>query len=393
MDFLQKELDQINSLGLYRSPRIISTPQEPEIIVKGKKMLLLASNNYLGLANHFRLKEKAIEVINYWGTGTGASRLVSGSTDIHRQLERQLASFKEQEEAIIFNTGYMANVGVISSLMGPEDIIYSDELNHASIIDGIRLSKATVRIFKHSDLANLETLLREESLNSIKGKRLIVTDGVFSMDGDLALLPDLVRLKKEYNCLLMIDDAHGTGVLGEKGKGTAEYFQIENGIDIHLGTLSKALGTEGGYVTGSRPLIEYLYNKARPFIFSTAIAPGSIGAGLAALEVLGDEPWRISELHKNAEYLRKGLRDIGLEVPQGITPIIPVVIGSNEETLSFSHSLEELGILAPAIRPPTVPEGTGRIRVTVMATHTKEHLDKAIEVFKIVSKKLGLSKV
>lgn len=386
MDFLREELDKISKQGLYRQLRSITTPQEPIIKMNDREMLLLASNNYLGLANHPKLKERAIKAVEDWGTGTGASRLVSGNNILHEELEEKLSHFKGHEGAIIFNTGFMANVGVISSLMGPEDTIFSDELNHASIIDGVRLSKAKLNVYKHNDIKDLE-----EKLKTNDGSRkLIVTDGVFSMDGDIALLPELVELKEKYDCILMIDDAHGTGVLGEKGQGTAEFYNLDNGIDIHLGTLSKALGAEGGYVTGSRNLIEYLRNRARTFIFSTAIAPSSVGAAIASLEVLEEEAWRIGKLKENVQYLRMGLRDVGFDVPMGHTPIIPVVIGSNENTLLFSKELEILGILAPAIRPPTVPEGTGRIRTTVMATHSKEQLDKAIEAFKLTGKKIGL---
>lgn len=386
MDFIKQELDKLKEQGLYRQLKIISSAAEPIIKVNGKEMLLLASNNYLGLANHPKLRERAVKTIEKWGTGTGASRSVSGSTSLHEELEEKLAQFKGHEGAIIFNTGYMANVGVISSLMGPDDTIFIDKLNHASIIDGARLSKAKLRVYKHNDIKDLEKKLK----TTYKGRKLIVTDGVFSMDGDIVLLPEIVELKKKYDCILMIDDAHSTGVLGEKGKGTAEYYNLMDGVDIHLGTLSKALGTEGGFVTGSSDLIDYLRNKARTFIYSTAIAPSTIGAAIASLEVIVEEAWRISRLNENAQYLRMGLRDIGFEIPLGHTPIIPVLIGSNENTLIFSKELEELGILAPAIRPPTVPKGTGRIRVTVMADHSQEQLERAIEAFKKTGRKLRL---
>jgi 8-amino-7-oxononanoate synthase len=390
MEFYKEELNKLANLGLYRSLSKITSPQEAEVEVDNRKMLLFASNNYLGLANHPKLKAGAIRAINTWGAGSGASRLVTGNTALHEELETKLAAFKGHEGAILFNTGYMANVGVISSLMGSEDIIFSDELNHASIIDGIRLSKAKVVVYKHNDISDLETKLKLVNQGNTIGKKLIVTDGVFSMDGDIALLKELVDLKNRYGGLLMVDDAHGTGVLGEHGRGTAEYYGVSKEVDINLGTLSKALGGEGGYVTGSKELIEYLHNKARTFIFSTAQMPAAIGAGIAALEVIQEEKWRITQLRDNAAYLRKNIEKLGFNVPEGSTPIIPVIIGSNHDTLNFSKGLNEEGLLVPAIRPPTVPEGTGRLRITVMATHTKEHLDQAIALFSKIGRETGV---
>ncbi len=376
---LKAELKNITDRGLHRRLRCVEGPQGPELTIDGKTMLVFASNNYLGLANHPRLIEQAVETTKKWGTGSGASRLITGNTALHQGLEKRIARFKGQEKAILFNTGYMANLGVLTSVVGPGDTIFSDELNHASIIDGTRSSRAAVRVYKHNDMDDLGNKLKRDT-----GKRkLIVTDGLFSMDGDLAPLPELVELKERHGAVLMVDDAHGTGVLGDCGTGIAEHFHMEGKVDINMGTLSKALGTEGGFVAGEENLINFLRNRARTFIFSTAIAPGSVGAALAAFDVLADEPWRIERLRENARFLRRGLGNIGLNVPQGISPIIPVIIGSNEDTLLFGRNLEEQGIFVPAIRPPSVPENTGRLRVTVMATHTREQLERALAAFEI----------
>lgn len=380
------ELERIKKEGLYRYTQRVDGPQGPEMIIGGKKFLVFASNNYLGLADHPEIKRRAIETIERFGTGSGASRLITGSTAVHEEFESRIASFKGGERALLFNTGYMANLGLISSLAGPKDVIFSDRLNHASIIDGARLSKAEVVVYEHLDLADLE-----EKLSRADGKRaLIVSDGVFSMDGDIAPLGNLVKLRDRYNCLLMIDDAHGTGVLGGTGRGISEHFEIHSGIDVHMGTMSKALGADGGFAVGSSELVEFLVNSARPFIFSTAISPGSVGAAIAALDVLEKETWRIERLRENSQYFRKGLQGIGLNVPNGITPIIPVLIGTNRDTLAFSEVLKTMGIFSPAMRPPTVPEGSGRIRVTIMATHTCGQMDTALDAFERAGKETGI---
>jgi 8-amino-7-oxononanoate synthase len=385
-NLFSNELGRIKKEGLYRHMQRVEGPQCPEMMIGGRNFLVFAGNNYLGLANHPEIKRRAIETIGRYGTGSGASRLITGSMAVHEEFESRIASFKSGERALLFNTGYMANLGLISSLVGPKDVIFSDRLNHASIIDGARLSQAEVVVYKHLDMADLE-----EKLSLADGKTgFIVSDGVFSMDGDIAPLGNLVKLRDRFNCLLMIDDAHGTGVLGKTGRGTSEHFDIHTGIDVNMGTVSKALGVEGGFAVGSSELVEFLINVARPFIFSTSMSPGSVGAAIAALDVLEKETWRVELLQENSQYFRKGLQGIGLNVPNGITPIIPVLIGTNCDTLAFSEVLKTLGIFSPAIRPPTVPEGSGRIRVTIMAAHTHRQMDAALDAFERAGKEIGI---
>jgi len=412
MDFLDEELRKIKDRDMYRHLRRVEGPQGPSLLINGKEMLSLASNNYLGLADHPFVIQRTIDAVEKWGTGSGASRLITGNTSVHEALEERIARFKGTEASILFNTGFMANLGILTSLMGPGDTIFSDELNHASIIDGTRLSRAEVVVYNHRDLEDLELKLRKHEDGKRGGRggkedarkgsgvdtrnpnrKLIVTDGVFSMDGTIAPLPGLVELKEQFNAILMVDDAHGTGVMGENGKGTSEHFGLpcgSGGVDINMGTLSKAMGSEGGFVAGSRGLIDFLRNRARSFIFTTAIAPGSAAASLASFKVLEQESWRISILRENAALLRDGLREMGFRVSEGITPIIPVIIGSSKDTLEFSKELEEKGIFVPAIRPPTVREGTGRLRATVMATHTREQLEWALDVFGKAGRKIGI---
>lgn len=384
---IKEQLADIRRQGLFRELKTLSGPQEPVVVKDGRECLLMASNGYLGLAAHKEVIAASLEATAKFGTGSGGSRLISGNTFLHEELENALADFKGTEAAIVFNTGYMANLGVISSLAGQGDVIFSDELNHASIIDGCRLSRAKVKVYRHGDLGHLENLLAEEPPG---GRKLIVTDGVFSMDGDIAPLPGIVKLAGEYGAMVMVDDAHGTGVLGAKGRGTAEYFGLKDQVDIQMGTLSKALGSEGGFVTGSKELIQYLRNRARPFIFSTGLAPGVVAAALAALKVVELEPWRRERLKENAGRLREGLKAMGYKVIPTETPIIPVLVGEAETTLALARALDEGGVFAPAIRPPTVPPGTCRIRVTVMASHTAGHIDRALDIFREAGRKVGL---
>ncbi|MFH0966591.1 MAG: 8-amino-7-oxononanoate synthase [Methanobacteriota archaeon] len=383
---LKARIDAIHESGRYRQLRLVEQTSGPEMIMNGKKFLNFASNNYLGLANHPVICQRAAESIATWGVGSGASRLITGNTTLHEELEKKIADFKKQESSVLFNCGYMANVGGISALAGKDDIIYSDTLNHASVIDGARLSKANISVYDHGDTRDLEAKIRASG----KEGGLIVSDGVFSMDGDIAPLPELTEIASQYECALMIDDAHGTGVLGKTGRGVCEHFNLYEGVDLHMGTLSKALGSEGGFIAGSDILADLLRNVARPFIFSTALAPSSVAAASAAIDVLREETWRVRTLSENSRYLREGMRSIGLTVPDGITPIIPVIVGQNKDTISFSSILEQEGIFSPAIRPPTVPEGLGRIRVTTMATHTREHLDQALSSFETAGRKTGL---
>ncbi|GAW94087.1 8-amino-7-oxononanoate synthase [Calderihabitans maritimus] len=387
MNFMRKELEELKKSGLFRTLKTCSGLKGPRVEVNGRTMLLMASNNYLGLAGHPRVVEAAVAAIRHYGTGAGASRLVSGNFDLHEALERELACFLKSEGALVFSSGYAANVGTISVLAGPEDAIFSDELNHASIIDGCRLSKARTYIYKHKNLDHLEALLA-----GARGyrRRLIVTDGVFSMDGDLAPLPGLVALAEKYDALLMVDDAHGIGVLGKSGGGTVEHFRLEGRVPIRMGTLSKALASEGGFVAGSRELIEYLRNRARSFIFSTALTPGAVAAARAALRIVQEEPDRRERLHANARQIKQGLNAMGYSLLPSGTPIIPVIIGDARDALRFSQALQEAGLFAPAIRPPTVPPGTSRIRLTVMATHSAEDIAEALEIFYQAGKDTGL---
>lgn len=384
--FFLEQLDKIEKQQLTRHIRRFDGPNQCETLIEGRKNILLSSNHYLGFGTDEDAKRKAYEAINHFGIGSGGSRLTTGNSSLHEQLEEVIARFKGSECVLLFSSGYLANVGVISSVVGKGDVIFSDEYNHASIIDGCRLSKAKTIIYSHCDMDSLERALQEEQTS---GKKLIVTDGVFSMDGDIAPLPEIQSLARQYEALLMVDDAHGTGVLGKLGKGTAEHFGIDD-VDITVGTMSKAFGTEGGFVTGSSLLIEYLKNRARTFIFQTALSPGVVGATLAVLQKLMEHPDIVRKLQRNAAYLREGLKEQGFDILEGESAIIPLIIGGAEETLQFSARLEDRGVFAPGIRPPTVPEGTSRIRITVMATHTQEQLDQAIDIFTEVGKELGI---
>jgi 8-amino-7-oxononanoate synthase len=353
----------------------------PETIINGKQKVLAASNNYLGLATDQRVITKAKEALDRFGTGSGGSRLTTGNLPIHEQLERELAYFKRTEACLLYSSGFLANLGVITALSDQETIIFSDALNHASIIDACRLSKAKIVIYAHNDMADLEKKLTAYRTHS---KKIIVTDGVFSMDGDLAQLDKISFLKEKHQALLIVDDAHGTGVIGENGRGTADYFQAST--DITIGTLSKALGSEGGFVCANRQIIELLIQRSRPFIFQTALAPASAAAALMSIGIIQQEPKRQEHLLANGQKLRKALSSLGYEVLDGITPIIPIIIGDPDETVRHQELLHELGIFIPAIRPPTVPDDTSRLRCTLMATHTDKHLHMIIDAFKEISK-------
>ncbi|KXS43034.1 8-amino-7-oxononanoate synthase [Candidatus Frackibacter sp. WG12] len=384
---LSREIDLIKQKGLYRQLKRLESSQAPRTVINGKEVIMLASNNYLGLTIEPEIKQKTIETVKEYGTGSGGSRLTTGNYDLHQSLESELANFKDTEAAIIFNTGYMANLGVLTTVVGQKDLIISDELNHASIIDGCRLSKAEVVIYKHKDLKDLELKLQ-------KGKNyrriLIVTDGVFSMDGDLTPLPGIVDLASKYQALVMVDDAHGTGVLGESGAGIVEHFNLKNEVDIQVGTLSKALAAEGGFIAGNKLLVDLLRNKARSFIYSTALAPSAIEAGLSSLQYLYNNPQILRRLWRNINLLKSGLKDLGYQLLPSNSPIIPIMIGDEEETIELSHRLLEEGILAPGIRPPTVPKRTSRIRTTVMANHQIKDIEEALEVFAKLGRELNL---
>ncbi|WCK55275.1 8-amino-7-oxononanoate synthase [Aneurinibacillus sp. Ricciae_BoGa-3] len=384
---LHEELNELTKNGLYRKLRRMESAASNRVIVEGHEMLMFASNNYLGLADDHRLIRAACQAIERYGTGSSGSRLTTGNTLLHEQLEGRLAQFKGTEAAIVFNTGYMANIAALTSLVGEGDVILSDALNHASIIDGCRLSRARTVIYRHADMQDLENKLKEST--SFR-QRLIVTDGVFSMDGDIAPLPDIVSLAEKYQATIMVDDAHATGVLGNNGTGTAEHFGLKDRIAVQLGTLSKALGAEGGYIAGKQELIDYLLNRARPFIFSTALSPGVIASALEALDIVELEPERRWRLHHVSSYARQELSRLGFHVLDGQTPILAVVIGVADAAVTFSKRLEDNGIFAPAIRPPTVPIGSSRIRITLMASHTDEDIQSLIQSFQLVGKELGV---
>jgi glycine C-acetyltransferase/8-amino-7-oxononanoate synthase len=367
----RKTLDELAEAGLLRRPVTVEGAQSPHVRVNGADYVCFCSNNYLGLAHHPELIEAAKAAADEYGTGSGASRLVSGTMTIHRELEDAVARFKGAEAAIVFPTGYMANAGTIPALVGKADTIFCDRLNHASIFDGCRLSGATLRVYPHKDAAKLDELLARVR----EGRALAVTDTVFSMDGDLAPLPELIDVCERRGAMLMIDEAHATGVLGANGRGAAEHFAIEPGrIPIVMGTLSKAAGSLGGYVAGSRDLIDLLLNKARSFIYTTALPPAVCGASMAALRIIEQEPERREALWARAKQLQDGLRALGLKIGPTETPITPLIVGESAAAVELSKKLFERGILAPAIRPPTVPEGAARIRLTPMATHTADDI-------------------
>ena len=368
-------LRQRQETSQFRAPRIYTPIDATHVIHEGATYLMMASNNYLGLTHHPHVKERALQAIQQYGTGSGGARLTSGSFPLFQELETHLAQWKECEKALTFTAGFMANLGTISALVNKGDIIFSDELNHASLIDGCRLSGAKVQVYPHKDVQALEPLLAE---SKHYGMRFIITDGVFSMDGDIAPLPELLELAERYDALLIVDDAHATGVIGE-GRGTAHHFHCESPRIITTGTMSKALGSIGGYVCGSQTIIDYIINHSRPFIFATALSPADIGASLGALEVLAQEPRVYQNLRSNTEYMHKALQSLGIPSSDE-TPIFPIIIGSNEDTLEASRRCEREGIILSAIRPPTVPINTGRLRLTVTAAHTKEELQKVIQV-------------
>ena len=388
LDFFTKDaLEAARANNTYRTLRHISSPEASHVTIAGKDTVLLASNSYLDLANVPELKQAMADAVLEWGTGSGGARLTTGNKTPHDELEEFIAKFKGEEAAIAFNTGYMANVGTISALCGKNDFIFSDELNHASIIDGIRLSRAKCFVYKHNDMADLERAvetakaefcvrekLAENAVSNFRG--LIVTDAVFSMDGDLANLPELLRIARARDCLLMIDEAHATGVLGRTGRGLAEHYNCEH-ADVTVGTLSKAVAAEGGFVAGSKQLIEFLKNKSRSFIFTTAMAPAVAAAALRNLQFIDAHPERVQQLRDNVKFFCDALRLHGLQVPQTESAIIPIIIGDEAKALRISETLQNEGVLIPAIRYPTVAKGQARLRASLMATHTKEELEFA----------------
>lgn len=384
---LTARLAEIRESGLYRRLRAVEGAQDAAIILEGQEVLLFSSNNYLGLANHPALKQAAQEAIEQYGCGSGASRLISGSMAVHHELEQRLAILKKTEAALVFPTGYHANIGVLSALMGPGDTILSDSLNHASIIDGCRLSRADTRVYRHADTAHLGELLQACPAT---GQRLIVTDSVFSMDGDLAPLTEIVSLARQYDAWVMVDEAHATGVFGPRGSGLVEELGLTGRVDIQMGTLGKALGCVGAFVAGSHELIDWLVNRARSFIYTTAIPPAVAASVLAALDIVEREPERRRQLWANTQVLADGLRSLGYTLGATHSQILPVIIGEARETMAVAAAILQRGVFAHGIRPPTVPEGTSRIRVTPMATHTQDHLSRTLDAFAVAGKEVGI---
>ncbi|MBI2917846.1 MAG: 8-amino-7-oxononanoate synthase [Chloroflexi bacterium] len=389
-DFLRDSLDSLKQRDLYRRLKTITSEQGPWVELEGKRVLNLCSNNYLGLAAHPKVKEAAAQAAYEYGCGSGASRLICGNLYLHEALEQRLAAFKGTEAVLAYSTGYMANLGIISALVGRGDTVLSDELNHASIVDGCRLSRAEVRVYPHNDLGALEAQLHATVAARPDFRRLIVVDAVFGMDGGLAPLPELVELAGRYDAMLMVDEAHATGCVGPGGRGLVAHFCLEGQVPVIMGTLGKALGSFGAFAAGSRLLREYLVNLSRSLIFTTGLPPSVPAGALAALDILEADPSLVATLQDNAAYLRHGLQRLGYDTLASQTQIMPIVIGDARRTVEMSRLLLESGVLATAIRPPTVPEGTSRIRVTVMANHTRQDLDFALAAFEKAGRKLGL---
>lgn len=386
--FLSEELDALRQKHLFRNLRVLEGQQLPEACFDGHSVINLSSNNYLGLSTHRRLVDAAKQAAEVFGVGSGAVRTIAGTMRIHMELEAAIARFKQVEASVVFQSGFTANAGTVSSILGKGDLIISDELNHASIIDGCRLSRAEIRIFPHKDLNRLEEILKETA--NFPGKKLLITDGVFSMDGDIAPLPALVELGERYGAILMIDDAHSSGVLGRDGRGTVDHFNLHGRVDIQVGTLSKAIGSLGGYVCGSRKLIDFLYHRARPFLFSTSHPPAVAASCLAAFQVLQEEPEWIERLWDNTRFFKARLDRLGFNTGQSETPITPVIVGKGDLAMRFSDELFAKGVFAQGIGFPTVPEARSRVRTIVTATHTKDQLERALDVMGQVGRHLGI---
>jgi glycine C-acetyltransferase len=387
--FLQDNLNELKNKGLYNEINTVQGANGPVIIIGGKRLINLSSNNYLGLANNPRLIEASIRATREYGAGAGAVRTINGTLTIHDELEKKLAEFKHTEAAIAFQSGFNCNMGAISAVMGKRDAILSDALNHASIIDGCRLSGAKIIRFEHADMEDLRKKTKEAKESGLYEKLMVITDGVFSMDGDIAKLPEIVKIAEEFDIITYVDDAHGSGVLG-KGAGTVKHFGLSDKIDFQIGTLSKAIGAVGGYVAGSKELIDWLKVRARPFLFSTALTPGAAGACIEAINILSESTELNDRLWENSNYFKNGLESLGFNIGQSETPITPCIIGDETKTQLFSRRLFDEGIYAKSIVFPTVPLGTGRVRNMPTAAHSREHLDTAIEIYKKVGKELNI---
>ncbi|HZQ67776.1 MAG TPA: glycine C-acetyltransferase [Terriglobales bacterium] len=393
LSYLTDELNEIKNKGTHFRLRVLEDEQAPECTFDGRKVINLASNNYLGLTTHPKLREAALEATRRYGVGSGAVRTIAGTMKIHMELEEKIARFKNVEACVVFQSGFTANAGTVSAVLGKEDFIVSDQLNHASIIDGARLSRAKILVFRHKEVAHAE-----EQLASVKdqpGRKLLITDGVFSMDGDIGPLDKLCDVAEKYGAIMMVDDAHASGVLGRNGRGTVDHFNVHGRVDIQVGTLSKAIGALGGYVCGTRDLIDYLYHRARPFLFSTSHPPSVAATCIAAFDVLEQEPERIEQLWENTRFWKKELGLLGFDIggrktPASETPITPIIVGDGKLTMEFSRELFKEGVLGTGIAFPTVPEGLARIRTIMTATHTRDELQQALEVLKKVGKRMGI---
>jgi len=385
--YLDDELRDLRARGLFRWPRLLEGPQEPVARYDGVEVINLCSNNYLGLANHPALKDAARRALDELGVGSGAVRTIAGNMAIHRQVEEELARFKHTEATLLYQSGFTANAGTVSAILGKEDVIVSDELNHASIIDGARLSGATKKIYPHKDVAAARRLLEES-----RGARhvLVITDGVFSMDGDIAPLPELVALAEEFGAIMMVDDAHASGVLGRAGRGTVDHFDLHGRVHIQVGTLSKAFACQGGYVAGSRTLVDYLIHRARPLLFSTSHPPAVAATALAAVRLVQDQPELIERLWENTRYFKRGLAQLGFDTGMSETPITPVIVGDERRAIDLSDRLFALGVFALGIAFPTVPRGKARVRTIVTAGHTTDHLRRALDAFERAGRELHL---
>jgi glycine C-acetyltransferase len=390
---LTAQLDDLRQRGTFFRLRVLDDAQAPVCTYDGKRVINLASNNYLGLCDHPKLREAAIAATQQFGVGSGAVRTIAGTMRIHMELEEKIAAFKGVEACVVFQSGFTANAGTVSSILGKDDFILSDELNHASIIDGARLSRAKIKVFRHKDIAHAEELLKE--VEHEPGRKLLITDGVFSMDGDIGPVDQLCDLADKYRAIMMVDDAHASGVLGRNGRGSVDHFKCTARVDVQVGTLSKAIGALGGYVCGSRDLIDYLYHRARPFLFSTSHPPSVAATCIAAFDILESEPERIDRLWSNTNYFKQQLTSAGFDTgghttPASETPITPILIGDGRKTMDFSRALFDAGLMATGIAFPTVPEGKARIRTIMTSEHTREQIDQALEILSAVARKMQI---
>ncbi len=390
LGFLKEKIQELKDQGVYRQLPVLESASGAEVILNGRQVINLSSNNYLGFANHPRLKAAAIASVEKYGVGTGAVRTIIGNMDIHEILEKKLAEFKREEAVMVFQSGFNCNAGTIQAITEKGDVIITDALNHASIIDGCRLSRADKVVYKHSDMADLERILIESQTKY--NRMLIITDGVFSMDGDLARLPEIVDLAEKYGALTYVDDAHGSGVLGDNGRGTVDHFHLHGRVDFCIGTLSKAIGVIGGYVAGSKTMQEWLSHRGRPLLFSTSLPPAAVGAIIEAVDILMETTEYTDRLWENARFFKEKMGALGYNTGNSETPITPVIIGDEAQTMAFSRKLLDNGLFASAIVFPTVPKGTGRVRCMVTAAHTKEQLSKAVDIFEKVGREMNLIK-